>query len=296
MTEPTLRPIDHQLDTVASFEGNGFAVRKGLQRLPGGQLDPFLHLDELVRTTHAPGEALGTSDHPHRGFETVTQLIEGAFVHRDSLGNGGRIDAGDVQWMTAGDGIVHREEPAPEIVEHGGTVWGYQLWVNLPRAQKRVPARYQSVTRDQIPEVRGDGTLVRVVAGEHAGLRGPAVTRTPVGVLWVEVEPGRYVDLDVPAEHNTGFQVFAGGGWIATPDRSLDDGQVVTWRRAAGTIRLGVPSTASAPLRGLFLSGLPLGEPVARYGPFVMNTRAELVEAVEDTQAGRLGRIPAEIG
>lgn len=289
----TIRPIDEVLDAQEGFEGEGFPVRRGLHLLRTGQLDPFLHLDELARREHRPGEAIGTGDHPHRGFETVTYMVEGAFVHRDSLGNGGRIDQGAAQWMTAGDGIIHSEKPAPELVEQGGPLWGFQLWVNLPAAEKRTAPHYQTVTADHIPVVRAEGSEVRVIAGELAGERGPAATHTPIELLWVEVQPGATLDLDLPASHNVGFQAFAGTGWVGDPDQPLDEAQIVSFRRAPGVVRLGVPADATAPLRGLVMAGEPIGEPVARYGPFVMNTRAELIEAFEDFQAGRMGSIPA---
>lgn len=287
------RPVEHVVTTQAGYEGEGFAVRRGLEQLPGGQLDPFLHLDELARTEHGPGQAIGTGDHPHRGFETVTYMIEGAFVHRDSLGNGGRIDPGDAQWMTAGAGIVHSEKPAPELVQNGGTLWGLQLWVNLPAADKLVTPRYQSVTKDLIPVVRGNATEVRVIAGSFDGVEGPAATHTPVTLLWVEVQPGSSVEIPLPESHNVGFQVFAGDGWVGDDSRVITDGQIVAFARAPGVVRLGVPPHGRDPMRGLLMSGEPIGEPVARYGPFVMNTKAELAAAFEDFQSGKMGSIPA---
>lgn len=288
-----LRPVDEIVDCETGTEGDGFVVRRGIERLRAQQLDPFVHLDEMVRTTYRPGEAVGTPDHPHRGFETVTYMIEGSFVHRDSLGNGGRIDAGDAQWMTAGEGIVHSEKPAPEIVENGGALWGLQLWVNLPAAQKRSPARYQAVTRDEIPRVDHDGAEVRVIAGAYGDARGPAATHTPITLDLVTVRPGGSVDFDLPADHNVGFQVLAGSGWVGTDARPLHDGQLAAFGRVPGTVRFGVPADASEPMIGLLMAGRPIGEPVARYGPFVMNTVEELQEAVDDMVNGRLGSIPA---
>ncbi|MFZ4584058.1 MAG: pirin family protein [Acidimicrobiia bacterium] len=291
-----LRPVDELIQCQVGTEGEGFVVRRGLELLRAQQLDPFVHLDELVRTTHGPGQAVGTPDHPHRGFETVTYMLEGAFVHRDSLGNGGRIDAGDAQWMTAGAGIVHSEKPAPEIVQNGGQLWGLQLWVNLPAALKRSPARYQSVTSDEIPRVERNGAEVRVIAGEYDGHSGPAATKTPIALYIVIVQPGGTADFEFPAEHNVGFQAFAGNGWVGTDAQVLRDGQVARFANSDGTIRLGVPADAPEPMIGLLMAGQPINEPVARYGPFVMNTRAELQEAFDDMMHGRLGSIPAEAG
>jgi redox-sensitive bicupin YhaK (pirin superfamily) len=231
--------------------------------------------------TLAPGEAVGAPDHPHRGFETVTYLLEGEFEHRDSQGNAGTLTPGDVQWMTAGAGIVHSEMPSTRLQTEGGTLHGFQLWVNLPAADKMARPRYQAITASEIPVVEGDGWQARVISGSLGGVDGVATTHTPVTYAHVTVEPGATAAFTFPEDHNVGAYVFRGA-----------DRRFVAWRRESGAIVL--TAGPDVPLDALVLAGRPLNEPVARYGPFVMNTRQQLVEAFEDFEAGRMGSIAAE--
>jgi redox-sensitive bicupin YhaK (pirin superfamily) len=256
------------------------------------QIDPFLLLDEMGPVQYPPGEAVGAPDHPHRGFETVTYLLEGDWEHEDSAGNRGHIGPGDVQWMTAGAGVVHSELPARRIREQGGRVHGFQIWVNLPRRDKMIAPRYQEIPSTRLPErTSADGLArVRLIAGEALGGRAVIETRTPVLLHDWTLSPGARVEVPVPAD----FQVFAyvfGGAVRAGPDgREVRDGQAALFG-AGDEVSLAVPADAKAPARLLLLGGVPLREPVARYGPFVMNTPEEIHQAIEDFQAGRLGAI-----
>jgi redox-sensitive bicupin YhaK (pirin superfamily) len=266
------------VEPVHTFEGAGFGVYRPFPQAHLEMLDPFLLLDEMEPRTLAPGEAKGAPDHPHRGFETVTYILDGEFEHRDSQGNHGQMNPGDVQWMTAGAGIVHSEMPSTRLQTEGGHLHGFQLWVNLPAADKMIQPRYQAITADRIPLVEGEGWRARVIAGTLAGVEGVAATHTPVTYAHVTVEPGRTATFDLPGDENVGAYVFAGG-----------ERRFLAWRREPGSVEL--TAGADEPLEVLLLAGRPLEEPVARYGPFVMTTRQELVDAVDDFNAGRMGSI-----
>jgi redox-sensitive bicupin YhaK (pirin superfamily) len=275
------RSVLETVEPVHTYEGAGFGVYRPFPQPRLDLLDPFLLLDEMEPRTLSPGEAKGAPDHPHRGFETVTYVLDGEFEHRDSQGNAGRMTPGDVQWMTAGAGIVHSEMPSVRLQTEGGELHGFQLWVNLPAADKMIRPRYQAIAAADIPVVAGDGWRARVIAGSLAGVDGVAATHTPITYAHVTVEPGRTAAFDLPEDHNVGAYVFAGG-----------ERRFTAWRREPGTVEL--VAGADEPLEVLLLAGRPLNEPVARYGPFVMNTRQQLVDAFEDFQAGRMGSITAE--
>ena len=241
------------------------------------------------RSITSPGEFVGAPDHPHRGFETVTYLLEGEVEHRDSNGGRGLISAGGVQWMTAGDGIVHSEMPSRKLQTEGGSVHGFQLWVNLPMSNKRANPRYQTIESDELGLATGAGWTARVIAGSVLGAQGPTDTHTSVNYAHVTLEPGATVAVDLPNDHNVGVYGFKGSGSV--------NGEAVEQRTlaVAGPAGGGLVLVASdaSPWDVLVMSGRPLNEPVARYGPFVMNTRAEIIEAVEDFNAGRMGSITA---
>jgi len=284
------RTVANVVDAVQTLEGAGFVVHRPFPTERLDHLDPFLLLDEMGPMELGPGEAEGAPDHPHRGFETVTYLLEGEFVHADSQGNTGRLLPGDVQWMTAGDGVVHSEMPTEKIRREGGRVHGFQLWVNLPRADKRVRPRYQDVPAAKIPVAEsGDGTVrVRVIAGEALGRRAVIDTRTPIFYLHFSLRPGARHTQPAPADHNVFAYVVEGA--IETGGRRVHKGQMAIFG-AGDAIELAAGEAAEV----LLIGGKPLGEPVARYGPFVMTTRQELQEAFDDFRAGRMGAIPAEI-
>jgi quercetin 2,3-dioxygenase len=280
------------------FEGEGFPVRRAFAGVSLADLDPFIHMDEMGEVEWAPGAAKGTSWHPHRGFETVTYMLDGTFQHQDSNGGGGLISDGDTQWMTAGGGILHIEAPPEEVVAVGGTFHGIQLWVNLPSRLKMTAPRYQDIRGGEVALLTNDdgGALLRIIAGEVGGHAGPGVTHTPIALLHATVQPGARLRLPWRNDFNALVYVLSGHGAVG-PDRVvigpgqlavLGAGDVVAIEADAGQ------EERTPALEVLVLGGLPIREPVAAYGPFVMNTREELQQAYDDFNAGRLGRIPAE--
>ena len=287
------RPVKSITTAPAGYEGEGFPVRRAFAGVDLADLDPFLHLDQLGEIEYAPGEPKGTAWHPHRGFETVTYIIDGAFEHRDSTGGGGLISNGATQWMTAGDGILHIETPPEELVATGGLFHGLQLWVNLPKAQKRVPPRYQDLDPERVALLASPdgGALVRVIAGEVAGHRGPGDTYTPIAMLHATVQPGAELRLPWDPGFNALAYVLSGRGFVGRERHAVATGQLAAFGRGdAITIAADAVSGGPAPeLEVVILGGRPIREPVAWHGPFVMNTRQELLEAFEDYQAGRLG-------
>ena len=282
----------------AGLEGEGFPVRRAFAGVDLAALDPFVHLDQMGEVEYAPGEPKGTPWHPHRGFETVTYMIDGTFRHQDSTGGGGLITNGATQWMTAGAGILHIETPPEELVASGGLFHGMQLWVNLPAAHKRVPPRYQDIGADRVTLLRSPdgGALVRVVAGEVGGHRGPGVTHTPIAMVHATVSPGARLTLPWPTDFNALVYVLSGRGSIGSEARPFHSGQLAVLG-AGGSVTAAADRAQEARspnLEVLVLGGRPIGEPVVQYGPFVMNTRAEVLEAFQDYQSGRMGAIPAE--
>jgi redox-sensitive bicupin YhaK (pirin superfamily) len=253
-----------------------------------GEFDPFLLLDEMGPVDYAPGEAVGAPDHPHRGFETVTYLLAGEFEHEDSAGHRGALKAGDVQWMTAGDGVVHSEMPSERIRRDGGRVHGFQLWVNLPARDKRMRPRYQEIASDSLPVARSDDgrATIKVIAGEALGVAARIDTRTPLLYLDVALQPGARVDLPVPSDFALAVYTFEGQARIGEPARDVTSGDFAMLADGDG-VRLASERGA----RMLVLGGRPLREPVARYGPFVMNTEREIHEAIADYRSGRFATI-----
>ena len=282
------------------LEGEGFAVRRPFPGVDLSLADPFLLLDHMGAVEYAPGEAKGTPWHPHRGFETVTYIMDGAFQHRDTNGGGGLITDGDTQWMTAGSGLQHIEQPPPELVTKGGLFHGVQLWVNLPRNLKWAPPRYQDIRGGDVKLLAADdgASLVRVIAGSVAGHEGPGVTHTPITYLHATVAPGARLTLPWPAEFNALVYVLSGEGHIGEDGRSLREGQLGVYGMSGDALSMRAadrqPTASRQGWEILVLGGLPIREPIARYGPFVMNTREEIVQAFEDFQAGRMGVVPAE--
>jgi len=290
-TTSTRRPVAGVLTATRQTEGGGFIVRRPFPTPARDQIDPFLLLDEMGPTDYAPGQAVGAPDHPHRGFETVTYLLEGAMEHRDSTGGHGVIVPGGVQWMTAGAGVVHSEMPTAEILQRGGRVHGFQLWVNLRAADKMRRPRYQGFGPDELGVGSTDGgSTVRVVAGDVLGVAGPVETTSPVTYAHVTVVPGDTIEWTPGDDHTALVHVF--GGQVSVNGTAAIDGQMVVLERVAGELSVTVAADAANPAELLLLGGEPLREPVARYGPFVMNTRAEIIQAFEDFEAGRLGSIP----
>jgi redox-sensitive bicupin YhaK (pirin superfamily) len=255
-------------------------------------------MDQMGEVDYAPGEPKGTAWHPHRGFETVTYIIDGIFRHQDSNGGGGRITNGDTQWMTAGGGILHIEEPPEELVVSGGLFHGFQLWVNLPRTLKMTNPRYQDIRAGQVALLSSadGGALLRLIAGDLAGYHGPGITHTPITLLHATVAPGAQVRLPWRPDFNALAYVLAGSGTVGAERRPVRTGQLAVFG-PGDVITLGATQRQDGPgeqLDVLLLGGQPIREPIAAYGPFVMNTRDELITAFEDYQAGRLGSIPAQ--
>jgi redox-sensitive bicupin YhaK (pirin superfamily) len=282
------------------FEGEGFPVRRAFHGVDLGALDPFVHMDQMGEVEYAPGEPKGTPWHPHRGFETVTYIMDGTFEHSDSNGGGGVITNGDTQWMTAGAGILHIEKPPEALVVSGGLFHGIQLWVNLPRAQKWSPPRYQDIRAREVGLLASPdgGALLRVIAGDLAGHAGPGITSTPMTLLHSTLAPDAELILPWRPDYNALVYVLAGHGSVGIDRTPVQTGQLAVYG-PGGTLRVAASArqeSRSPNLDVLILGGQPIREPIAWAGPFVMNTREEVLTAFDDYQAGRLGSIPAVHG
>ncbi len=288
MNQP--RQVTRIVQAHRQLEGAGFVVRRPFPAPGLQQVDPFLLLDEMGPVDYPPGEATGAPDHPHRGFETVTYILEGEGAHEDSAGHRGTIRAGAVQWMTAGDGVVHSEMPSEKLQREGGRMHGFQLWVNLPKQHKRVPPRYQEIPPERLPQATTpDGKAhVTLIAGEALGQRAVIETYTPIAYQDWTLRAGAVVDQPVPVGHE-GF-VYVFGGEALVGERLVKDGQMAMLGPGDG-VRLAVAAEAQHDARLLLLTGVPLKEPMVRYGPFVMNTAEEIQQAFLDFQAGKLGEI-----
>jgi quercetin 2,3-dioxygenase len=282
------------------FEGEGFPVRRAFAGVDLAALDPFIHLDQMGEVEYAPGEPKGTPWHPHRGFETVTYMMDGTFEHSDSNGGGGTITNGDTQWMTAGAGILHIEKPPEALVVSGGLFHGIQLWVNLPRAQKLAAPRYQDLRAREVALAASadGGALVRVIAGEVGGHAGPGSTYTPVTLVHATLSAGATMSIPWRADYNSLVYVLAGRGTVGTAAIPVETGQLAVMGPGnALTVSASTRQESRSPnLDVLLLGGRPIAEPIAWAGPFVMNTRQEVMQAFADFQAGRLGTIPAVHG
>ena len=291
------RAITLVSDAVPGYEGDGFPVRRAFAGVPFHVLDPFVLLDQIGAIDYAPGEPKGTPWHPHRGFETVTYMIDGETAHRDSAGGGGLITNGDTQWMTAGAGILHIERPPEHRVRSGGLFHGLQLWVNLPSADKFAPPRYQDIRAGRVALLASPdgGALIRVIAGVIDGHAGPGATHTPITLAHATLVPGSNLRVPWPKRFNALVYILSGAA-RGPGDTRLRRGQLAVYG-AGDTIDLVAergPDGTSPQLEVLLLGGRPIGEPVVQYGPFVMNTRAEIQAAFDDYRAGRLGTIPPQ--
>lgn len=283
-----VREVSQLVTAHRQEEGAGFIVRRPMPSMSLSVADPFLLIDEMGPVDYGPGEAVGAPDHPHRGFETVTYVLSGEFEHEDSAGHRGVLRPGDVQWMTAGAGIIHSEMPSRAVRDAGGRVHGFQIWVNLPARLKMTQPRYQEVTSAKIPTARSaDGLAqVRVVAGEALGARAVIDTLTPIVYQDWSLEAGADVTLPLAAEQRALVYVFEGAALVGEQAKRVSDGQMAVLA-AGDSVRL----RASQHARLLLLAGVPLNEPVARYGPFVMNTPQEIQQAFRDFQSGKMGEI-----
>jgi len=302
---PALDSLERTVTSVTTaprgFEGEGFPVRRAFAGVPPEQLDPFVHLDQMGEVDYAPGEPKGTPWHPHRGFETVTYMIDGEMAHQDSNGGGGLITNGDTQWMTAGSGILHIETPPEHLVVSGGLFHGFQLWVNLPRELKMAAPRYQDIRGAKVGLLSSHdgGALVRVIAGSLPGVEGsdgPGSTYTPITLIHATVSAGARLTLPWRPDFNALVYSLGGSGSVATERRPLRSGQLAVLGSGdvLSVLADDTQDSHTPALDVLVLGGAPIREPVAWYGPFVMNTEAELRQAFEDFQAGRLGTVPAQ--
>lgn len=289
------RTVAGVVNSIETLEGGGFLVHRPFPTHAISEFDPFLLLDEMGPMELGPGEAKGAPDHPHRGFETVTYVLSGDLEHKDSSGHAGRLRAGDVQWMTAGAGVVHSEMPSAEFERQGGRMHAFQLWVNLPKTDKMMKPRYQEIPSAQIPKaVSPDGLVtVNVIAGEALGQKAVIETRTPIVYLHFGIKPGGSVTQSVPGAYNTFAYVVEGEGKFGSEEERGVDGQMILFAPDGDEVRISNPAGAAKTLEVLLIAGLPLNEPVARYGPFVMNTREEIYQAIEDYREGRMGAISA---
>ena len=293
-TKPELRDRPVKRITVApsGHEGEGFPVRRTFYGATRAEVDPFIMMDQMGEVDYAPYEPRGTDWHPHRGFETVTYIIDGTFIHQDSHGGGGVITNGGTQWMTAGGGILHIETPPEDLVIRGGLFHGIQLWVNLPSKKKMIPPAYQNIEAEHVKIVASAdaGAIIRIIAGEIDGVKGPGSTHTPIVVAHATLAPGARMTLPWNPTYNALAYGLAGEGSVGTEGAPFGLGRLAVFG-TGDTITVAAAPNES--LDVLLLGGEPIGEPVEQYGPFVMNTRAELQQAFEDFQAGRLGVVPA---
>ncbi|GAC68532.1 pirin family protein [Gordonia soli] len=296
--EATDRPVRSITSGPRGYEGEGFPVVRAFAGVSAADLDPFIHMDQMGEVDYEPGEPKGTSWHPHRGFETVTYMIDGRFQHQDSTGGGGLIENGATQWMTAGAGILHIETPPAELVDSGGLFHGIQLWVNLPAADKFLTPKYQNLEGAEVGLLTSEdgGALIRVVAGDVGGHQGPGSTHTPITFSHTTIAPGARVSMPWRTDFNALVYVLSGRGTVGPDARPIRQGQLAVF--GAGdriTIAADEDQDSNRPaLEVLVLGGRPIREPVVQYGPFVMNTKQQLAEAIEDFQAGRLGVIPPD--
>ncbi|HET7902882.1 MAG TPA: pirin family protein [Candidatus Nanopelagicales bacterium] len=290
------RPVVSVTTAPSGHEGEGFPVRRAFAGVDAAAIDPFIMMDQMGEVEYAPYEPRGTDWHPHRGFETVTYIIDGTFIHQDTHGGGGTISNGDTQWMTAGSGLLHIETPPEQLVVSGGLFHGLQLWVNLPRESKMAAPRYQDLRASDVALLSSDdgGALLRVIAGELGGHQGPGSTHTPITMVHATVSPGASMTIPWRQDFNALAYVMAGSGTVGEEKRPVRTGQLAVLGNG-GSLTIAADSTQESrhpALEVVLLGGAPLREPVAWYGPFVMNTQRELMQAVEDFQKGRLGVVP----
>ena len=288
-----IRSVSKVIKGIPTLEGGGFLVHRPFPTDALSDFDPFLLFDEMGPMNVGPGEAKGAPDHPHRGFETVTCMLAGSFRHKDSQGHEGKLEPGDVQWMTAGRGVIHSEEPSQEFQRTGGMLHGVQLWVNLPKQDKMIRPHYQEIPRAKIPSAQTpEGRVsVRILAGESLGKQAVIETRTPILYLDFALQPGGKVVQLVPRDFNAFAYVIGGtAGFAGHPER-IQRGNMVAFAKDGDEVSIEAGAENGSPARVFLVGGRPLNEPIARYGPFVMNTPREIEEAFEDYSSGRMGSI-----
>ena len=286
------RKIIQTVTATKTLEGGGFPVRRPFPVAGLLDVDPFLLLDHLGPVNWGPGEGIGAPDHPHRGFETVTYLLSGEMEHKDSAGHQGKLTPGDVQWMTAGSGVVHSELPSEKFMREGGTMHGFQIWINLPAKDKMIPVRYQDIPKEQIPKVTSeDGKVnVTIVAGEAMGQKAVIDTHTPIIYLHFNLAPGGSVEQAIPSDHNALAYIISGEALLGSNNKKVGEGQMATMS-TGDVLQIRNSEHSRQDVEVLVLAGVPIGEPLARYGPFVMNTEEEIHQAIADYRNGQMGQI-----
>lgn len=287
-SETKTRSISQVINAKTTMEGEGFLMHRAFPNASLREFDPFLLLDEMGPIEISSGDAKGVPDHPHRGFETVTYMIDGTFEHKDSQGHSGKIKAGDAQWMIAGSGVIHSEMPSKEFVQKGGTLHGFQLWVNLPKKDKMMKPRYQELSSKKIPTAQNDGVQVKVIAGESMGEKAVIQTRTPIMYLHFTLQLNAKVTQTIPKNYNAFAYVINGEGLFGDKQISAHKEQIVLFEQDGDKIDI---KASKSPLDALLIAGIPLSEPVTRYGPFVMNTQDEINQAILDYNTGKMGKI-----
>ncbi|NOJ29935.1 MAG: pirin family protein [Nitrososphaeraceae archaeon] len=297
----SIRSVLRVIKSQTTSDGEGVKLNRSFPNNIISDFDPFLLLDEIGPTDMKPGNQKGFPDHPHRGFETVTYLLEGKFEHRDSQGHSGIISGGDVQWMTAGSGVIHSEMPEKEFSKKGGKLHGFQLWVNLPQKNKMMKPRYQEISKTKIPiaSTKDGNVSVKVIAGESLGAKAVVDTITPIIYLHFKLEPGSSIVQSVPGNYNVFAYIIRGSAEFEQSDNSnsnsnssdstVGNGNLVIFDKDGNEVYIQNSKTSKTPLELLLIGGIPLNEQIARYGPFVMNTQQEIYQAVEDYRNGKLG-------
>ena len=287
------RKISQIIDAKTTTEGEGFTVHRVFPNQGLREFDPFLLLDEMGPIDLSPGQAKGAPDHPHRGFETVTYVIEGAFEHKDSQGNKGKLFSGDVQWMTAGSGVIHSEMPEEEFTKNGGRLHGFQLWVNLPKKDKMIKPRYQDISSKKIPIVLSEDekVTIKIIAGQSMGKNAMIDTKIPILYLHLSMKPGSKFVQEIPSDYNAFVYVARGKGLFGEEKKIAKKEQAVFFERDGSEIIVFSPDDSEDPLEILLFGGPPIGDPIVRYGPFVMNTEEEIQQAMNDYRNGKMGTI-----
>ncbi|SRR6266487_2196443 len=287
------RSVELITSSTETAEGDGFIVHRSFPSRSIRHLDPFLLLDEMGPLDLLPHERKGFPDHPHRGFVTVTYMLEGRFEHKDSQGNSGKLGPGDVQWMTAGSGLVHSEMPEKEFAKSGGILHGFQLWINLPKTDKWIKPDYQDVPSKKIPVAKTpDGKIsVKVIAGNSLDAKAVINTLTPITYLHFTIQPGAKIVQPVPKSYNAFAYVINGKGLFGKDRIIAEERKLIVFKNDGDYISIRVSENAGLSLEVLLIAGMPINEPIVQYGPFVMNTQEEIDNTLEDYRNGRIGRI-----
>ena len=287
-----IRSVSKIIKSEATQDGEGVTLNRSFPNQYISEFDRFLLLDEIGPINIKPGKQKGFPDHPHRGFETVTYLLEGKFEHKDSQGHAGIINSGDVQWMTAGSGVIHSEMPEKEFSKNGGKLHGFQLWVNLPKSSKMMKPRYQEILQSKIPTVltKDDNITVKVIAGESLGAKAIINTITPIMYLHFKLEPGIRMGQPIPKEYNIFAYVIQGKGVFDPSDSNkVERGNLVIFDTDGNEVYIQAVEDSKIPFEVLLIGGVPIREPITRYGPFVMNTQQEIYKAIGDYRNGKFG-------